>query len=137
MIERLLAAERALADGQLDHAERLFAQVAEADERNAIAVVGLAGVARARGDEPAAMELLARALAIDPEEAEAARMLATPGTAAVSAAPADVVAPAEGVEPAEAAAAGQVPPPVGTAAPAASLGARLAAWLRRLVGRGT
>ena len=135
MIERLLAAERALADGQLDHAERLFTQVAEADERNAIAVVGLAGVARARGDEPAAMELLARALAIDPEEAAAARMFATPGTAAVSAAPA--VAPGGAAAAGEAAAPGEAARPVGTAAPAASFGARLAAWLRRLVGRGT
>lgn len=121
MIERLLAAERALAEGQLDQAERLFAQVAEADERNAIAVVGLAEVARARGDEPAATELLARALAIDPEEAAAARLLAAtvPGAAGPAAAGPAAAAPAE-------------------AAPATSpsFAARLAGWLRRLVGRG-
>ncbi|HEX7948959.1 MAG TPA: tetratricopeptide repeat protein [Candidatus Limnocylindrales bacterium] len=112
MIERLLAAERALAEGQLDQAERLFAQVAEADERNAIAVVGLAEVARTRGDEPAARELLARALAIDPEEAAAARMLA---------------ASADG--PAR-------PAPGGPAPARRALAARLAGWLRRLVRRG-
>lgn len=76
MIERLLAAERALADGELDQAERLFNQVAAADERNAIAVVGLAEVAVARGDHATAAALAARALAIDPEDAAAARLLA-------------------------------------------------------------
>jgi thioredoxin-like negative regulator of GroEL len=76
MIERLLAAERALAEGQLDHAERLFRQIADADERNAIAVVGLAEVALARGDPAAAEALATRALAIDPDDAAAARFLA-------------------------------------------------------------
>jgi uncharacterized protein HemY len=76
VIERLLAAERALAEGQLDQAERLFRQVADADERNAIAVVGLAEVALARGDPAGAEALATRALAIDPDDAAAARLLA-------------------------------------------------------------
>jgi thioredoxin-like negative regulator of GroEL len=111
VIERLLAAERALADGQLDQAEQLFRQVATADERNAIAVVGLAEVALARGDAAGAQVLAARALAIDPDEAAAARMLG-PGQ------------PAE-APPAEA-------PP---AEPRRSLVGRVRAWLAGLRGR--
>lgn len=76
MIERLLAAERALGEADLDRAERLFAQVADADPRNAIAVVGLAEVARARGDRALATGLLERALAIDADDDAANRMLA-------------------------------------------------------------
>lgn len=136
MIERLLAAERALADGQLDQAERLFRQVADADERNAIAVVGLAEVALARGDRPAAATLVSRALAIDPDDAAAARLLAQP-------------APPEPAQPEPEPAALQPEPepaPVAPGAPsagrggtvaAASLAARLRAWVGRLVGRGS
>jgi thioredoxin-like negative regulator of GroEL len=76
MIERLLAAEAALARDELDHAQRLFGQVAEADPRNAIAVVGLARVLTRRGDTDTARELLAHALEIDPDEAAAGRLLA-------------------------------------------------------------
>lgn len=75
MIERLLAAESALADGELQAASRLFAQVAEADPRNAIAVVGLARIAMRDGRAEDARELLARALAIDPDEAAAQRLI--------------------------------------------------------------
>jgi Tfp pilus assembly protein PilF len=76
MIERLLAAEGALGRDELDHAQRLFGQVAEADPRNAIAIVGLARVLSRRGDTDAARELLTHALDIDPEEAAAQRLLA-------------------------------------------------------------
>jgi uncharacterized protein HemY len=75
MIERLLAADAALARGELDHAERLFAQVAEADARNAIAVVGLARVALRRGVPGEARSLAERALDIDGQEAAARRLL--------------------------------------------------------------
>lgn len=75
MIERLLAAERALEAGQDEVAERLFAQVAAADPRNAIAVVGLARVARRRGDAGAALAHARRALEIDAEDAAARRLL--------------------------------------------------------------
>ena len=75
MIERLLAAEGALARDELDHAERLYGQVAEADPRNAIAHVGLAQVAARRGDVEVARGHAERALEIDPEEAAARRLL--------------------------------------------------------------
>lgn len=75
MIERLLAGEAALGRDDLDIADRLFTQVAEADPRNAIAVVGLARIAVRRGDLELARELARRALAIDPDEAAASRLL--------------------------------------------------------------
>jgi uncharacterized membrane-anchored protein len=84
VIERLLAADAALERGEPEAAERLYAQVADADPRNAIALVGLARVAQARGDDGAARHLAERAIAIDAEEAAARRMLeslTTPATA--------------------------------------------------------
>lgn len=76
MIELVLAAERLLRAGDLDHAERIFTQVAEADPQNAIAVAGLARVTLARGDPDGAAALARRALDIDPEDAAAGRLLA-------------------------------------------------------------
>jgi galactokinase len=94
MIERLLAAEGALSRDELDQAQRLFGQVAEADPRNAIAVVGLARVLARRGDTEAARELLAHALQIDPDEAAAHRLLAE-----LEAGPAPVEAPVAAAAP--------------------------------------
>jgi thioredoxin-like negative regulator of GroEL len=74
VIELLLEAERALSAGRIEQAERLYGQAVDADPRNAIAVVGLARVAIERGDDQSAHELGTRALAIDPEN-EAARRL--------------------------------------------------------------
>ncbi len=76
MIEVLLQAERALTMGQVDQAERMYRQAAEADPRNSIAVVGLARVALERADDAGALRLAWRALAIDPENAAAARLAA-------------------------------------------------------------
>jgi tetratricopeptide (TPR) repeat protein len=76
MIERLLAGEAALAENALDAAERLFRQVADADPRNAIALAGLARVAVRRDDPDRARALAEQALAIDPGEAAARRLLA-------------------------------------------------------------
>ncbi|HET7181733.1 MAG TPA: tetratricopeptide repeat protein [Candidatus Limnocylindrales bacterium] len=115
MIERLLAADAALERGEPDVAERLYRQVADADARNAIALVGLAKVALARGDEVGARAQAERALGIDPDEAAARRLLD------------DLAAPA-GTEPPEA--------PADTPAHAPARVGGLRGFLRRLLRRG-
>jgi len=67
MMELLVEGERYLSHGLLDHAERLFRQVAEADPKSSIAAVGLARVALERGHDRRAYAFARRALAIDPE----------------------------------------------------------------------
>ena len=76
MIEQLLQADRLLAVDQVEQARRMYARVAEADPRNAIAIVGLARCALADGDEGRAQALAADALRIDPENDMARRMSA-------------------------------------------------------------
>jgi tetratricopeptide (TPR) repeat protein len=126
MIERLLAAERALAGGNLDGAELLFRQVAEADERNAIAVVGLAEVALARGDAAQAEAFARQALAIDPDDAAAARLLL--GTAEAATGP-------EAATGLEAATGPEAGPPAPDLVERTSLLGRVVAWVRRLGSR--
>jgi predicted Zn-dependent protease len=74
MIEPMLEAERALAVGLLDNAERLYRGVVAADPNNAIAIVGLARVALERGDEPTTYLEARRALAIDPDNPMASHL---------------------------------------------------------------
>lgn len=81
MIERLLAAQSALDRGEIEVAGRLYAQVADADPRNAIAVVGMARVASLEGRFDDARSLVDRALEIDPAEAAARRLLLDIATA--------------------------------------------------------
>ncbi len=75
MIELLLEAERALSMGRADRAELLYRQVAAADPRNSIAVVGLARVALERADDPGALVMARRALAIDGHNVAAQRLI--------------------------------------------------------------
>jgi len=116
VIERLLAADAALERGDRDGADRLYRQVADADPRNAIALVGLARVALGRGEREAARVLAQQALVIDPDEAAARRLL---DEIVVETAPA---------------AAPQAPPATSAAPPGHRGG--LVGWLRRLLGRG-
>ena len=74
MIELLLQADRLLTVDLVDQAESTYQRVADQDPNNAIAVVGLARCALARGDDRDAYALAARALAIDPENDMARRM---------------------------------------------------------------
>jgi hypothetical protein len=74
MIEMMLEAERAMAVGLLDKAERLYAQVAAADPRNSIAVMGLARIALERDNQRGAYLLARRALALDPDNPMASHM---------------------------------------------------------------
>ena len=70
-----MAAERALVAGLLDQAEHMYADVALRDPRDSIAIVGLARVAVERGDDLRALELGRRAMAIDPDNPAASRLV--------------------------------------------------------------
>jgi tetratricopeptide (TPR) repeat protein len=75
MFEVLLQADRALASGALDQAERSYWQLVELDPTNAIAVAGLARISLQRGDHRLARTFADRALAMDPESVAAKRIL--------------------------------------------------------------
>jgi tetratricopeptide (TPR) repeat protein len=145
VIERLLEAERVRLAGELDRAELLFRQVAEADPQNAIAVVGLAEVALDRGDAVAAAEHTRRALAIDPDEAAARRILdrLTPPASEPEAIETPAAAPAEPAAWPESPAASPESPAASPESPAASPESPAVpereparrSWLRRLLDR--
>lgn len=106
MIELLLEAERAMAFERIDRAEQLYRQVAAADPRNVIAVVGLARVASERGDDLGAYLLARRAMTMDPENDAARRLalrleevLATRGEPVAEPMPLQPAAPAAPVAP--------------------------------------
>ena len=75
MIELMLQAERALSMGLVDQAEQLYWQAVESDGRNVIAIVGLAKVALARGDDRTALQFAQKALELDPEDGAAVRLV--------------------------------------------------------------
>ena len=75
MIELLLEAERSLSMGRLDEAARLYRLVADADPHDSIALVGLARVAAERADDAGALVYARRALALDPQNAAAGRLV--------------------------------------------------------------
>lgn len=110
MIELLLQAERALGTGAFDVAERLYWQAIDADSQNAIAIVGLAKVARLKGDDRTAITFGRRALKVDSENAVARKLVAELEAAhpeVRSSSPAEVVAefsPGPAAQPAAAAA---------------------------------
>jgi thioredoxin-like negative regulator of GroEL len=103
VIELLLQADRLLNVDMVDQAEAIYRRVAEQDPRNAIAVVGLARCALARGDDREGYRLMSRALTIDPQndmarrlEARLAETLAARGE--VVERPAQARGPAPGID---------------------------------------
>ncbi len=136
MIEQLLRAENALSLGLLDQAEQIYAQTLAHDPVNAIALVGLSRVALERGDERASLVLARRARGIDPENAQAGRMVARleevirerGDDLPPDDAPEPAVSPVPAVPPAPA-----VPPQSSSAAP--DVAPQRRGILRRLTGR--
>jgi thioredoxin-like negative regulator of GroEL len=74
VIELLLQADRLLNVDMVDQAERIYRRVVEQDPQNAIAVVGLARCALARGDDREGYRLTSQALTIDPDNDMARRL---------------------------------------------------------------
>lgn len=136
----LLQADRLLTVDLVDQADATYRRVAEQDPRNAIAVVGMARCALARGEDQEAYRLAARALDIDPENDMARRMTARMAEVLAyrgEALPAEAHgAPAVALRPASTpeAPATAGPPAAATATPRAPA-ASGRSWLDRIRGR--
>lgn len=74
MIELLLQADRLLNVDLVDQAEATYRRVAQQDPRNAMALVGLARCALARGEDREAYLLAHQAHTLDPDDDMARRM---------------------------------------------------------------
>src|SRR5512141_2170658 len=90
MFELLLQADRALAEGQLDRAEKTYWQLIELDPSNAIATAGLSRVALDRGDHRLARTLAERALGMDAESLVARKVLTAIENQGAFAAPVEI-----------------------------------------------
>jgi hypothetical protein len=144
-MELLVEAERYLSHGLLDHAERLFRQVADADPKSSIAAVGLARVALERGDDVTAYAFGRKAIAIDPENPAAHHLVlrleeVVPGRGDSLPSEAEIARIVGGVPHAAAVAtdkppAGPTPAPEVGAGPASAPPARRRGLVGRLLGR--
>ena len=72
--EKQIQADRLLTYGLLDHAEKLYEEVLEAEPGNVEVAFGLARVALERGDEQLAYERVKLALKINPRFDDAVRL---------------------------------------------------------------
>jgi hypothetical protein len=148
VIEMLLQADRLLTVDMIEQADAIYRRVAEQDPRNAIAVVGMARCALARGEDQEAYRLAARALDIDPENDMARRMTVrmaevltyrgetlpeVPGATAPSGPAPSGPAPSAPVTAPEPA--GEVPVTVPSARPSSPPVAPSRSWLDRIRGR--
>jgi hypothetical protein len=130
----------------VDQADAIYRRVAEQDPRNAIAVVGMARCALARGEDQEAYRLAARALDIDPENDMARRMTArmaevltyrgeTLPTAATTTTAAPPATPASQAPGAPAAPVAPASPPAAEPVGAPATVGASRSWLDRIRGR--
>jgi hypothetical protein len=125
----------------VDQAEGLYRHVAEADPRNAIALVGLARVALERADDREAYVQARRAAVVDPENAAARRLverLEEVFTHRGEPVPAvDTIVPTPATEPASMPPSEPPPSPSASGSPAGAHASQpRRSLLRRLLGRG-
>jgi thioredoxin-like negative regulator of GroEL len=135
VIEMLLQADRLLTVDMVDQADAVYRRVAEQDPRNAIAVVGMARCALARGEDQEAYRLAARALDIDPENDMARRMTARMAEVLTYRGEAVPQAPVADAAPTGTVAGSPVTPTLADAASVPTGHTRGRSWLDRIRGR--